>query len=530
MTPNEEGRLSGRNAWLIVGVLTVLALILRLANFGDSLIWDEGSTRFVVHNRHFVDMLEYVKGEQEVSPPLYFILAWLSQRFGDSPELYRLLALLAGLATVPLTFVLGRLTVGARAGILGSALVALSPFMIFYSTEARGYSLLALCVVISSIALLKALKGNRTGWWVLFAFASAAAMYAHYTALFVLAAQFVWALVAFPDRRKQLVGASIGAAILFLPWLPEYKADSDSPGANVIGALFPFDVDSAWHGLLHWSVGHPFVGAGSIPGPVFLALFATGLLLGAFGLLRRIAENGSWRPDRLIVLPVLLAVSAPIGTILFSTFSVSVFLPRNLAPSSVGLALVVAALLAAPRNTVVRWSATGLVLACFSFAAISTLNSENRRPNYLAAAGFIESKAAPGSVVVDAGGLQPAPTGNLDVAFEIKGTDLPVIRIGVPSRDDLAAAIAPGGAGRYSSFEVTPTAEVVTESLDRADGAPLFLVSGTGEVYGRMFDSPATEEFEQALRGKATEVDSREFTGLGYTVTVREFEPVEDGS
>ncbi len=259
-------------------------------------------------------------------------------------------------------------------------------------------------------------------------------------------------------------------------------------------------------------------------------VLATGLLLGAAGLILRALEVPGRRPDRFVVLAVLLAASTPLGTILFSTFSVSVFLPRNLVPSSVGLALVAGALLMAPRNPVMRWSATCLVLACFAFSAILTQDSDNRRPDYLAAARFIDENATPGSVVVDAGGLQPAPTGNLDIAFEHEDISLPVIRLGLPSREDLAAAIAPGGTGRYSRFNVTPIADVVAESLELADGAPIFLVYGSGEVYGRGFDSPAAAEFEQGLGGNGREVDSREFPGFGYNVTVREFKPSGNGN
>ena len=86
-------------------------------------------------------------------------------------------SLLAGVATVPLVYVLGARTVGRAAGLAGAALLALSPFAIFYASEARAYALMTLIVVLSTLALLRALETNERRWWAAFALLQAAAMY-----------------------------------------------------------------------------------------------------------------------------------------------------------------------------------------------------------------------------------------------------------------------------------------------------------------------------------------------------------------
>ena len=103
-------------------------------------------------------------------------------------------SLLAGVATVPLVYVLGRADGGRAAALAGTALFALSPFAIFYASEARAYALMTLLVVLSTLSLLRALETNDRRWWAAFTLLPAAAMYAHYTAVFVLAAQAGWAL------------------------------------------------------------------------------------------------------------------------------------------------------------------------------------------------------------------------------------------------------------------------------------------------------------------------------------------------
>ncbi len=49
-------------------------------------------------------------------------------------------------------------TVGRRAALVAAALTALSPFLIFYSAEARGYELMIALVLVSTLALLRAVE------------------------------------------------------------------------------------------------------------------------------------------------------------------------------------------------------------------------------------------------------------------------------------------------------------------------------------------------------------------------------------
>ena len=56
---------------------------------------------------------------------------------GDSTVLVRLPSLVLGTAAIPVVFLLGRRVAGTRVGLFAAAILALSPFAIFYSTEAR---------------------------------------------------------------------------------------------------------------------------------------------------------------------------------------------------------------------------------------------------------------------------------------------------------------------------------------------------------------------------------------------------------
>ncbi len=98
-------------------------------------------------------------GFSESAPPLYYALAWLWTQVVGTGELgLRSLSALAGVATVPVAYLLGIELRDRRAGIAAAALVAVNPMLLWYSQEARGYALL---VLLTALALLYFLRGRR---------------------------------------------------------------------------------------------------------------------------------------------------------------------------------------------------------------------------------------------------------------------------------------------------------------------------------------------------------------------------------
>lgn len=149
-----------------------------------------------------------------VHPPLYFLLLhfWVLA-CGDSEFALRSLAAVAGIATTVAIFFLVREAIrfappsvtgpraesAASAGVLGSLLVAVSPFHVYLSKQVRGYTLGMLLFVLSSWALLRMLSTRdkrsaavRTTVYVLLALAFC---YTHSLALFSVAAQGAFAVI-----------------------------------------------------------------------------------------------------------------------------------------------------------------------------------------------------------------------------------------------------------------------------------------------------------------------------------------------
>ena len=484
-------RLAISSSTILVAGLTALGGALRLATAGQSLFGDELSTYFIVSTKGLGDTIATVHDEFEITPPLSFVLTWLSTRAGVTTELLRAPSLLAGTATIPLVYAIGARTVGRTAGIVAAALTALAPFMIFYSSEARAYSPAIVLVLLSSLALLTAVRDRRAGWWVAYAACSCAAVYTHYTSVFALAAQLLWVLWAHPEARKAAILANVGALVAFLPWLGGLSNDLASPDTKVWSLLSPFTAHAVRLSIEHWTVGYPYVFSTTelrdLPGVAGLSAQALGLALGVVGLALALARSRPARVDRGVALVIAMALSAPVAEALVSAVGANMLTqPRNLAVSWPWFALGLGAVLVAGRPRLAV-PAVGLVLAGFAAGAVKMVGGEDfRRPDFNAAARFIDREAAPSDYVIDGAVafLAPGPVTGLDAALDRRH---PIIRSGAPQQRTR----------NFSGTDVVLSAEQVVQRADAGTGRRLFVLATEPEsvpsapTWDELVDAPA---------------------------------------
>ena len=207
-------------AWWPLAALTILAAALRFSTLDLQSFWyDEAFT--VVHVLH-PSLWATLRGvaHSENTPPLWYVLAWADARvFGTGEVALRWPSALAGVATVPVAWAIGRELTGRRAtAIATAALVAVNPLLVWYSQEARAYGLFVLCAALAMLCFLRALRAPTAANMAAFALTGSLALLSHYFAVFLLVPMALWLLWDRSSRRRALpaiaVLALVGLALL----------------------------------------------------------------------------------------------------------------------------------------------------------------------------------------------------------------------------------------------------------------------------------------------------------------------------
>lgn len=500
----------------LVGGLLAIGLVLRLLVLGGALWGDELSTNFVVNGFGVADFPWLLRNSKEATPPLFFVLTWVTKEVGGAEGL-RLVSLLAGLAAIPLTYLLGLETVGRRAAVVGAALVALSPFQIFYSTEARAYELLMLTCLVASYALVRALSSGRTSWWVGYGVASAAAMYTHYVAVFVLVGLFAWAFIAHPEARKPLIVTNLAAALAFVPWIPAFLDDTSEQATKNIEPAFPLTLSNFVNALIRMWFASAFTKLSELPGSLALTLIGASAAVGAAGLVVRARASREWRWQPAgISLVIVLALASPVGAVLHNVVALSIFTPRNLIASWPGFALALGALVTA-GPALLRRVAVVLLIAGFAIGAVKLVEDAHRRPDMAGAAMFIESTGEPGAPVVEAPQFSPGPQMAMEAALAPDGAAAPsdraVFELGTPTLAQRLELNRKGEASDPAVPAVSP-AEVARQAARIAGDGTIFVVVTPHVSIDRLRLVPGPmATFLNALPRRFHQVDSRAFSG-----------------
>lgn len=490
---------------LALVALCAAGAALRLSLVGQSFLADEMATYWDISGRGLRDLLSTIKSDAEISPPLSFLLSWTGFKVDTGPEWVRASSLVAGVATIVAVYFTGKRVSGRAAGLTAAGLTAFAPFMVFYSTEARGYAVAMALVAFSTMAMVMAVDDGRRWWWLAYAAASCAAAYTHYTCVFILAFQFAWLVWAHPQARRPALVANVVAAVAYLPWLPGLRADLSSPTTDILSALQPFTPEAVRTSLVHWTIGHPYGGlvpTQDIPGTPALVLLAVAVVVAAAALLARgLRSGGPWlaATNRNAVLVVGLALAVPLGEALFSAVGSNLFSTRNLAASwpGFGLALALFLVSAGPR---LRFATAGLAVLALAVGAVQMLDEDNSRPQYEKVADFINAHSRPGDVVIDETAVvSPGPLSSIDPYLERRG---PVFRSLQPQQRVRPFSVAD---------RVVPMDQAARRAVAGADGRRIFLATDPGRA-----------RVKRPL-GNYRLVESRRWPGL-FGVEVRMYE------
>jgi hypothetical protein len=378
-----------------LAALTGLGLAVRFASLGvQSYHHDEVITVARVIPGSFADMLHAVKGS-ESNPPLYYALAWgWAKAFGTGEVGIRSLSALLGAATVPVAFLAAREAASSRAGLIAAAIVAVNPMLIWYSQEARSYALLVLLGAISLLFFLRALQrkeGSDLAFWAL---ASAGALCSHYFAVFAVAIEAAWLLVALRSRWRAVLPAVAGVGLVGLALVPLIAAQVNPKHIGWIdGTPLPSRLFQTGVSFLAGETGHiiaepPRERYALIP----VVLVGVALLL--------LALRGSGRERRAALPPLAVGLGVAVLAVAAALAGKDYVVERNLLPALTPLVVVVAIGFGARRAR--RAGAIGATLLCaywLGFAVYVARTPNLQRPDFRGLTGQLGPARRPRAIV-----------------------------------------------------------------------------------------------------------------------------------
>lgn len=226
-------------------VLLTIALVLRLINLNQSL-WLDEAVQAITAKESFGYIFQEIVGD--FHPPLYhFLMHFWVRVFGSSEIALRIPSVIFGVLTVwvvykiaqELSVISGQGSVGGKIpttvnrslAAIAALFMATAPFHIYYSQEARMYSMTCFFASLSMYYFLKVI-GDRvsatsekpiTSSRLLMAeylISSALLIYSDYYGFLIVLSQGIYLLIK--RKYKYLILNTFFLILIFVPWLPMF--------------------------------------------------------------------------------------------------------------------------------------------------------------------------------------------------------------------------------------------------------------------------------------------------------------------
>lgn len=294
-----RGHISQPLVPLFLTLITLAGAALRFSHLGSKSLWiDEGATVALARAswRHFAWV--WWHGEANLQT-IYFLLmrGWIHA--GDGETRLRLPSALFGIASIPLTYLLARKFMAATPALCASALLAFSPTHVYFSQEARSYTLATLLVLISTYFFVRAVEQNDRRDWLLWMIFGIAAFYSHDFAALVLVAQA--ASLSFKPPPVPWQRLIVCSAIIFAAAIPGLTYVFRASPENLHFVWMPRpNVKEFWHLAM-------FFGGGGVKVAVAGILWLAGLVA-IWRNRRSDSADALWRGMLILLWAVLPAV------------------------------------------------------------------------------------------------------------------------------------------------------------------------------------------------------------------------------
>ena len=223
---------------LLVAVIAAGALLRFWHLGGQSLWYDEWLSAEAVSGG-LGHVVHHVANREGIAPT-YFVILWGWVRlFGDGAVAMRTLSVLIGTATIPVAYAIA-IELHQRRAVarIAAVLVAISPMLVWYSQEARPYTLVAFLGGLTLWAFARVRNSGQPRDLYRWGLICACALAVHYFAAFIVVAEGIAVLASRRFRWRQLVLSCVPSAVVVVGLLPiALRQYSHSPNHQWISAF-----------------------------------------------------------------------------------------------------------------------------------------------------------------------------------------------------------------------------------------------------------------------------------------------------
>lgn len=204
--------------WAMLGI-TLLAAALRLYQLGAKSFWFDECFTFMAVQAPVKASLAALSLAGIYTPFYFFLLRPVVILAGNSEYAVRFLSAAFGIATVPVIYHVGRRFGGKTAGVVAALLLAVNPFHIWYSQDARMYTQMVMFSLLAIDCFVALMRGRQL--WILFAVLSSLAYLSHYAAISLLYIQLIYLLPRLRERGwiRRWFLSQVAALAPLTPWL-----------------------------------------------------------------------------------------------------------------------------------------------------------------------------------------------------------------------------------------------------------------------------------------------------------------------
>jgi mannosyltransferase len=382
---------------MLAGLMALSCVLAYFFFFNQSMRLDESQSLWQT-GRSAGEILSIVA--QDVHVPLYHeVLHFWRVFVGDSVEAGRLLSLIFFVASIPALFMLGRLAYNQSVGLFAAALFAISPFMNWYASEIRMYTLFTFLVILNQYFFLSIMRSRSAETtsagraWLGYTLTALFGVFTHYFFFLTLAAQAVFFLLQrdlFPKGSfKCFAGTLLLLTVSFAPWVAwvwvQGQASQASPALAAPNSVDVFSTFSQF--IFGFQNDHinTFV----------LSLWPLTVLLGILAL-RKTRALAPETQYFIITLVLSMALAFVVSVLLKP-----VFVSRYLIFTVPSLYLLLTSFIAAypPRAALfARYTVVGLMLVGLTVEIVSA--SAPVKENYREAAHYLTENAKPQDIVI----------------------------------------------------------------------------------------------------------------------------------